>query len=136
MHSACWCGWANSCLILGDLTTLERILPIFWADFVLAEEGGKYPKRIHVWPSHASDNLIALASIRGGDDAVFLKPTLNGVLPFIYMWRIQRLFRRKLAERRVLAVMMGTHWRLGAGSALGCLPVDVVAREIGALLLC
>jgi hypothetical protein len=121
---------------LFDFRGLDYTGKDFWADFVLAEEGGKYPKRIHVWPSHDSDNLIALVSILCGDDAVFLKPTLNGVLPFIYMWRIQRLFRRKLAERRVLAVMMGTHWRLGADSALGCLPVDVVAREIGALLLC
>lgn len=117
---------------LFDFRGLDYTGEDFWTDFVLAKEGGKYPTRIHVWPSHDSDNLLALASIRDCDDdvTVFLKPTLNGVLPFIYVWRIQRLFRRKLAERRALAVMMGTHWRLGAGSALGCLPVDVVAREI------
>ncbi len=115
---------------LFDFRGMEYTGREFWEEFVHDQGGGRYPKRIHVWPSRNRDNLVALAIIRGGDAAVMLKPTIKGVLPLVYVWRIQRLFRRKLFERRALAVMMGTHWRLGERSPLACLPVDVVVAVI------
>ena len=113
----------------------------FWDKYVMDQEGvgdgAVLPKRIHVFPTTTSDNLVGVAVVRGllYHTCILVKPTINGVLPLFYMWRIQRWFRRILKERRVLAVMMSTHWRLGERSSLACLPEALLAREIGALLL-
>jgi hypothetical protein len=111
----------------------------FWDKYVMDQEGvgdgAIFPKRIHVFPTTTSDNLVGVAVIRGGHVGILLKPTIKGVLPLFYIWRIQRLFRRKLLEKRVLAVMMSTHRRLGERSPLACLPEALVAREIGTQLL-
>lgn len=107
----------------------------FLFDFV--HSLGKYPNKIHILPSRNSkDNLIALAVIRGGEAGVMLKPTIKGVLPFIYLWRLQRWFREKLMQRRALAVMMCAQARLGQDSPLAVLPVDLLASHIVAPLLC
>jgi hypothetical protein len=111
----------------------------FWDKYVLDQdgvgEGDRFPKRIHVFPASTSDNLVGVAVIRGGNLGILLQPTINGVLPLFYMCRIQRWFRRKLLEKRVLAVMMSMHWRLGERSPLACLPEALIAREIGSRLL-
>ena len=123
-----------------DFKGYENLGVQFWEKYVLDHreglgEGDRFPKRIHVFPTKTSDNLVGVAVIRGGNLGILLQPTINGVLPLFYMWRIQRWFRRMLKEKRVLAVMMSTHWRLGERSPLACLPEALVAREIGSRLL-
>ncbi len=122
-----------------DFKGYENLGRQFWDKYVLDREGvgegDRFPKRIHIFPTKTSDNLVGIAVIRGGHMGIPVKPTIKGVLPLFYMWRIQRLFRRKLMEKRVLAVMMSTHWRLGERSSLACLPEALVACEIGARLL-
>ena len=122
---------------LYDFQGLEYAGRRFWQDFVLDREYAR--GKIHTWPLWSRDNqLVAFAVITGRscDLAIELKPTIkNGVFPIVYVWRIQRWFRRMLKERRVLTVMMSTHWRLGERSSLACLPEALLAREIGDRLL-
>ena len=123
-----------------DFKGYENLGVQFWEKYVLDHreglgEGDRFPKRIHVFPTKTSDNLVGVAVIRGGNLGILLQPTINGVLPLFYMCRIQRWFRRMLKEKRVLAVMMSMHRRLGERSPLACLPKALVAREIGSRLL-
>jgi len=56
----------------------------------------------------------------------------NGVTYSVHIWRIQRWVRRFILRQRALAVMMGQHARLGAGSCLADVPADVL-REVAML---
>ena len=54
----------------------------------------------------------------------------EGTHILIYLQRIQHMIKRKVHARRRLAVLMGFHDRLGQGSLLGRLPVDLITRVI------
>ena len=61
---------------------------------------------------------------------------LRNATPIVHLWRIQRVVRKFLLRRfqqRGLALMMGTHGRLGDQCLLNCLPDDVVRCHFGVL---
>jgi len=53
---------------------------------------------------------------------------INGVSYTGHVRRIQRWVRRFIRRRRVLAVMMGSHTRLGMESCLADVPADVLSE--------
>ena len=70
---------------------------------------------------------------------VFIDPTIGGIFPVIYVWRIQRQIRRFLRrslEQRILAVMMSSHPLLGCQSCLANVPLDVMQEHIISLKNC
>ena len=105
----------------------------FWKDFIHGQnEIHTRDTRlsVHLWPSMTPDNLSGIAYVASGKtpSVVILKPTIQGKLLIVHIWRIQRLFRRKLFERRALPVMMASHPRLGERSLLGSLPADILSK--------
>jgi hypothetical protein len=62
-----------------------------------------------------------------------LRPALRGIVPIIFLWRIQRAVRKWLDHRREvrsLTLMMVSHARLGEESELALLPVDLIRQNI------
>ena len=59
--------------------------------------------------------------------------TFKGKTPVVHIWRIQRAMRRFLRrrfEQRSLAVLMGSHERLGCGCVFADLSHDLICQSI------
>lgn len=125
--------------LLLDCKKLDELGKQFWDEIVHAQpQDGSDNQRVSTTklivfrPSLTQgDCLLGLAVIMGSSALVMMSSEIDGIiLPVIHVWRIQRRFRRKLWERRMLAAMMGTHERLGVLSPFASVPVDLLVSRI------
>lgn len=98
----------------------------FWEQLI--QNSYDIGRSVHVWPSYNYHRLNGVMIVKG--IAVMLNPTVAGVLPVVFVRRIQRTFRRRLLERRMLAAMLASHIRLGIDSLLASVPEDLMRTLI------
>jgi hypothetical protein len=120
--------WQLGSQHLFDVTHLEGFGRHFWEMVVY---NAKYPcfRSVEFLPNHDSFflNLHLPYNIFMGVTLQHRFSGKNGVDHIVLLQRAVRLF---LFRRRVLALMMGLHPRLGESSAIASVPADLLEEEV------
>ena len=99
----------------------------FWQSFIHLPSGHR--RRISVMPRgfvlYFDISISELSVLKHVE-----RPFINGVLPMIHVWRVQRAIKRFLREKlaRRVAFMMSAHPRLGSSSTLACIPPELLHK--------
>lgn len=97
---------------------------------IVIPRGHDHERRMYLL--HGHDAFYQCLSVSLGDSASLfttVHPTLRGLLPMVFVQRIQRAVRawlRRRWESRALTVAMGVHPRLGSDGHLRLLDLDML----------
>ena len=120
--------WRLGNQYLFDVSHLEGFGRHFW-EMVVHNVDNASDRSVEFLPNHnaAFLKLVVPSNVFMGVTLQYRFGGKNGVDHIILLQRTIRMF---LFRRRVLALMMGLHQRLGESSVIGSVPADLLKEEV------